>query len=50
MSEENEFWQYAKEAILSASDIEDGDEKQRLLDLALAWTQAALIERRSEIR
>jgi hypothetical protein len=49
MSKTNEFWQYAKEAVLSASYAEDGEERQGLLDLARIWTQAALIERRAQV-
>lgn len=49
MPKTNEFWQYAKEAILSASFTEDDEERQRLLDLARTWTQAALIERRAQV-
>jgi hypothetical protein len=45
MSNTDEFWQYAKEAILSASYAKTDDEKQNLLDLARTWTQAALVER-----
>jgi hypothetical protein len=45
MSKTDEFWQYAKEAVLSASSAETDDERQRLLDLARTWTQAALVER-----
>jgi hypothetical protein len=41
----DEFWQYAKEAILSASYAKTDDERQGLLDLARTWTQAALVER-----
>jgi hypothetical protein len=41
----DEFWQYAKEAILSASYAETDDERQGLLDLARTWTLAALVER-----
>jgi hypothetical protein len=48
MPKTDEFWQYAKEAVLSASYAEDDDEKQGLLDLARTWTQAALIERRAQ--
>jgi hypothetical protein len=47
MSKTDEFWQYAKEAILSASGAENKEERQGFLDLARTWTQAALIERRS---
>jgi hypothetical protein len=45
MSKTDEFWQYAKEAILSASRAKTDDERQGLLDLAGTWTQAALVER-----
>jgi hypothetical protein len=45
MSKTDEFWQYAKEAIVSASRAETEDERQGLLDLARTWTQAALVER-----
>jgi hypothetical protein len=47
MSKTDEFWQYAKEAILSASFAKSDDERQGLLDLARTWTQAALVERQS---
>jgi hypothetical protein len=49
MSKTDEFWQYAKEAVLSASYAKADDEKQALLDLARTWTQAALIERHARI-
>jgi hypothetical protein len=42
MSEIEQFWLYAKEAALSASDAETAEETQSLLDLAKVWTQAAL--------
>jgi hypothetical protein len=45
MSNTDEFWQYAKEAVLSASYAKTDDERQSLLDLAQTWTQAALIGR-----
>jgi hypothetical protein len=45
MSKKDEFWQYAKEAILSASRAETDDERQGFLELAGTWTQAALVER-----
>ena len=41
MSRTDEFWQYAKEAIISASRAETEDERRGLLDLAGTWTQAA---------
>jgi hypothetical protein len=49
MSNTDEFWQYAKEAILSASLAETDDQRQALLDLARTWTQAALVERASSV-
>jgi hypothetical protein len=47
MSKTDQFWQYAKEAILSASYATTDDERQNLLELARTWTQAALVERRA---
>ena len=49
MSGTDQFWRYAKEAVLAASYAESDDEKQGLLDLAQTWTQAALIERRTKV-
>jgi len=46
----DEFWQYAKEAILSAAAAKTDDDRQDLLELARTWTQAALQERRSAAR
>jgi hypothetical protein len=45
MSKTDQFWQYAKEAMISASRAETEDERQSLLDLARTWTQAALVDR-----
>jgi hypothetical protein len=47
MSETDQFWQYAKEALLSACYAKTDEDKQNLLDLARTWTQAALHERQS---
>jgi hypothetical protein len=47
MSITDQFWQYAKEAILSASSAKIDEERQGLLELARTWTQAALLERQS---
>lgn len=47
MSEADQFWQYAKEATLSACYVRNGQDKQSLLELARVWTQAALQERAS---
>jgi hypothetical protein len=50
MSETDQFWQYAKEALLSVSYAKTEDDKQGLLELARTWTQAALEERQSANR
>jgi hypothetical protein len=47
MSKTDQFWQYAKEAILSACYAQTDEDKQGLFDLARTWTQAALLERAS---
>jgi hypothetical protein len=44
MSITDRFWQYAREALLSAGKAKTDDDKQALLDLAWTWTQAALVE------
>jgi hypothetical protein len=45
MSIIDQFWQYAREAILSAAVAKTDEDKQSLLELAQTWTQAALQER-----
>jgi hypothetical protein len=45
----DQFWRYANEALLSACEAKNDDDRQRLLDLTRTWTQAALIERHSQI-
>ena len=50
MSDTDQFWQYAKEALLSASYAKTDDDKQGLLELARTWTQAALQARQSSRR
>jgi hypothetical protein len=45
MTRTDQFWQYAKEAILSAAYANTEDDRQRLFELARTWTQAALQER-----
>ena len=45
MSETDQFWQYAREATLSACDAQTSEDKQGLLELAGVWTQAALRSR-----
>ena len=47
MSKTDQFWQYAKEAIVSASCAKSDEDRQGLLELARTWTQAALLERAS---
>jgi hypothetical protein len=47
MSETDQFWQYAKEAMLSACNAKTDEDKEGLLELARTWTQAALQERAS---
>jgi len=47
MSTTDQFWQYAKEAMLSACDTKTDDDRQGLLELARTWTHAALVERAS---
>jgi hypothetical protein len=49
MSKTDQFWQYAKEAILSASYAKTDEDRQGLLELARTWTQAALQERASAV-
>jgi hypothetical protein len=45
MSKTDQFWQYAKEAMHSASHAKTDEDRQGLLELARTWTQAALLER-----
>jgi hypothetical protein len=47
MSETDQFWMYAKEAILSISHAKTDEEWQGLIGLARTWTQAALLARNS---
>jgi hypothetical protein len=49
MPKTDQFWQFAKEAILSASYAKSDDERQDLLDLARTWTQAALMARHAQV-
>jgi hypothetical protein len=49
MSKSDQFWQYAKEATLSASCAETDKATQDLLELARVWTQAALLKRASAV-
>jgi hypothetical protein len=43
----DQFWQYAREAMLSACDAKTDDDRRALLQLARTWTSAALVERRT---
>jgi len=45
MSETDQYWQYAKEAMLSVCYAKTDEDKQDLLELARTWTQAALQQR-----
>ncbi len=45
MSIAEPYWQYAKEALLSALEAKTDEERDNLLDLARTWTDAALVER-----
>jgi hypothetical protein len=49
MSIADQFWQYAREALLSACEAKTADDRKGLLELAQTWTQAALVERGSLI-
>ncbi len=49
MSKTDQFWQYAKEAILSVSYAKTDEDRHALLELARTWTQAALQERASAV-
>jgi hypothetical protein len=42
MSDTDQFWQYAEEAMIDARHTKNEMEKRALLDLARTWTQAAL--------
>lgn len=42
MSNADKFWQYVEEAMLSAQQSKSEKEKRTLMDLARAWTQAAM--------
>jgi hypothetical protein len=40
----DQFWEYAKEAIISAAAAETDEDRQGLLELSRTWTRAALLE------
>ncbi len=42
MSEKDQFWQYAREAMLSVGYANTNEDKKDLIELARIWTQAAL--------
>jgi hypothetical protein len=42
MSITDQFWQYAKEAILLADAAKKDEDRQSLLELSWTWTRAAL--------
>jgi hypothetical protein len=42
MTEANEFWQFAKEAMQCAYQSEDENEKRNFIGLAKTWSRAAL--------
>ena len=49
MSETDQFWEYAKEAMLLACDAKIAKDKHDLLELAGTWTQAALQSRSRQL-
>jgi hypothetical protein len=50
MTQIDQFWQYAKEAMLAACAAKTDEDRQGLLELAQIWTHAALQERASSSR
>ena len=45
----DQFWEYAKEAMLLACDAKIAKDKQDLLELSGTWTQAALQSRSRQL-
>jgi hypothetical protein len=45
VSETDQYWEYAKEAMHLACDAKTGRDKQEFLELAATWTQTALQSR-----
>jgi hypothetical protein len=45
----DQFWQYAKEAMLLAYEAKTDEDKQAFLDLAQTWALAAIAERHAEV-
>jgi hypothetical protein len=50
MSITDQFWQYAKEAMLSADAAKTEENRQSMLELAGTWTQAALRARQRTLQ
>ena len=49
MSETDQFWEYAKEAMLLVCDAKTAKDKQELLELSWTWTRAALQSRSRQL-
>ena len=49
MSETDQFWEYAKEAMLLVCGAKTAKDKQELLELSGTWTQAALQSRSRQL-
>ena len=49
MSIADQFWQYAREALLSAYEAKTDEDKQVQLDLARTWALAAMAERHAQV-
>ncbi len=49
-SSTDQFWQYAKEALVLALSAKSEDDKQSLLELSQTWTRAAIVERQLRAR
>jgi hypothetical protein len=45
----DQFWQYAKEAMLLAYEAKSDEDKKAFLDLARTWALAAITERHAEV-
>jgi hypothetical protein len=45
----DQFWQYAKEAMLLAYEAKTDEDKRAFLDLAQTWALAAIVERHAEV-
>jgi hypothetical protein len=48
VTQADQFWKYAREAVLAANDAETDEDKQGLLELSQTWTRAALLDRRAK--